>query len=520
MINRQQEDQNEYAKDGQGDIKFILDVVSGRKGYWCLGCGKEMQAVKFKAEHFKSYFRHDPKDVKFDYKCTFSNQNARNLLAMDILGRTKRIKLPNLYKFSPDSTSKILIRESAYIEAHSVRAELSFYENVEGEILWEKDPDIDSHCLLIKPNVTFFDIQGKPILLIEIVTSNKINDERRVNLKRLGIDTIQITLPKDSPENIAKSLEISQRTKWVYSHVEQNTTYLQLSSRDRQAVSATDDIEMGFFRETFACRESQIKNLIRSITRCLESQQYRRTEQELRSELSRVEGNASRDFARLEGMRNEHRGRVEGRYSKKIAAIAENERQFNVDFGATEAEVNRKERELEQRYLAEKGRIEDRRRELAEFGEQCGNVAGAQRALDGESKAIREKISNVEGRIADTVGDRERVPAKFEKLHRQEQSRFEILRRGIAEEEKNLPNQFDEGKRRLEAKFEADRERAIEIIAYRDCGGDSELSEGIKRIFTARGIIDDIEEAQLAYSRSRKAYDCYMDGTYKNWFGR
>jgi hypothetical protein len=517
-MERQQEDQNEYAKNIKGEIKFILDVESGRKGYWCLGCEEEMQAVRFKIEHYKSYFRHDPKDVKFERKCTFSNQNFRHRLAMDILARTKRIKIPNLYKFSPDGSSKILIQESKFVEAHSVRAELTFYENDDGMVMWGKNPGIDEKYLMLRPDITFFDVHEKPILLVEIVVTHKINDEKRVKLKRLGVDTIQITIPKDSPENISKSLEITQHTKWVYSHVEQNTNYLQLSQRDGEGISPADAIEMGFFRETFACRESQIKNLIRSITRCLESQQYRRIEQEFKSELSRVEGNASGDLARLEGLRTEHRGRVEGRYATKIAAIAEDERQFDVDFGATEAEVTRKDTELEQRYLAEKRRVEDRRAEVEELVEECGNVEGRKRALDAETKAIGEKIRTIDERIKAVIRDRGNIPSKFERLHNKEQSRFEDLAAGFRKAEKSIPNDIIEGKRTLEAEFEADRERTIAVIKNRDSRGDSELSEGIKRIFVARGTILNFHERENAYKRNRAAYDCFRNGYYKSWF--
>jgi hypothetical protein len=519
-MQRPKEDQNEYSKNIKGEIKFILDVESGRKGYWCLGCNEEMQAVRFKIEHHKSYFRHDPKDVKIERKCTFSNQNFRHRLAMDILARTKRIKVPNLYKFSPDGRSKILIQESRFVEAHSVRAELTFYENDDGIVMWGKKPQIDEKYLLVRPDITFLDVHGKPILLIEIVVTHKIDDEKRVKLKRLGIDTIQITIPRDSEENIAKSLEITQHTKWVYSHVEQHTNYLQLSQRDGEGISPSDAIEMGFFRETFACRESQIKNLIRSITRCLESQQYRRTEQQFKLELSRVEGNTSRDFARLERLRAEHRGRVEARYATEIAAIAENERQFDVDFGATEAEVARKGRELEDRYLTEKGSIENRRAELEELGEEFGNVEGKQRALDAESKAIGEKIRTIDERIEAAIRDRGNIPVKFEGLHNNEQSRFEDLAAGIRKTEESIPNNIIEGKRALESKFEADRERAIETIKNRDSRGDSELSQGIKRIFAARGIILNYHERENTYKRNRTAYDRFMDGTYKSWFGR
>lgn len=115
-----------------------------------------MQAVRFEVEHHKSYFRHDTKDVKIEGKCTFSNQNFRHRLAMDILARTKRIKVPNLYKFSPDGNSKILIQESRFVEAHSVRAGLSFYENDDGVVMWEKKPEIEEKIFTGQTPYHFF----------------------------------------------------------------------------------------------------------------------------------------------------------------------------------------------------------------------------------------------------------------------------------------------------------------------------------------------------------------------------
>ncbi len=463
-MERQKEDQNEYAKNIKGEIKFILDAESGRKGYWCLGCNEEMQAVRFTVEHHKSYFRHDPKDVKVERKCTFSNQNFRHRLAMDILARTKRIKVPNLYKFSPDGNSKILIQESRFVEAHSVRAELTFYENDDGIVMWGKKPELDEKYLLVRPDLTFFDVHGKPVLLVEIVVTHKIDDEKRVKLKRLGIDTIHITIPRDSEENIAKSLEITQYTKWVYSHVEQNTNYLQLSQRNGEGISPSDAIEMGFFRETFACRESQIKNLIRSITRCLESQHYRRTEQEFKLELSRVAGNTSRDLARLERLRAEHRGRVEARYATEIAAIAENERQFDVDFGATEAEVARKGTELEQRYLADKRKLEDRRTEIDELVYEYGNVEGRQRALDAESKAIGEKSEQLTIELKLLSETEEMFQANLNDFIEQNNQELKTLQQRLEEQKRILRTTLSKESERLKHSLKQIEKEQLKLL--------------------------------------------------------
>lgn len=41
-------EENEYAKNIKDEVVYIGDAISGRKGYWCLGCNEEMDAVKKK----------------------------------------------------------------------------------------------------------------------------------------------------------------------------------------------------------------------------------------------------------------------------------------------------------------------------------------------------------------------------------------------------------------------------------------------------------------------------------------
>ena len=92
---RNKEEQNEFAENIKGEIIYILDAESGKKGYFCIGCKTQMQAVKSKIRDRKSYFRHDATDVKKSQReCTFSNQNYRHSQAMSILNRIKRIKVP------------------------------------------------------------------------------------------------------------------------------------------------------------------------------------------------------------------------------------------------------------------------------------------------------------------------------------------------------------------------------------------------------------------------------------------
>ena len=302
MENPNSKEQNEYAKNVKGEHLFIMDAESGRKGYWCIGCDAEMEAVRRKKNLLhKSYFRHIAKDKKKgEIPCTFSNQDFRHNLAIDILHRTKRIKVPNLYKYTPDGKSAKLIQEAKFIEAHSVKAELSFYEDDDGNVLFGKNLEIDNKNLLIRPDVTFFDIQGKPILLIEIVVSHKLNDEKKAKIRRLGIDTIQIIIPKDSPENIAQNFLVTKNTKWVFNHVEQNTNYFQLPSGNTEGISQIDELQMGLLRESIICRRNQISNLIRSITKCVESQLYKRVEFNIGQEIQRIEEATREHQSRLE----------------------------------------------------------------------------------------------------------------------------------------------------------------------------------------------------------------------------
>ncbi|WP_373942607.1 hypothetical protein OEG92_05220 [Polaribacter sejongensis] len=58
------EEQNEFAENVKGEVIYILDAESGRKGYFCIGCKTQMQAVRTKIKGRKSYFRHDATDVK------------------------------------------------------------------------------------------------------------------------------------------------------------------------------------------------------------------------------------------------------------------------------------------------------------------------------------------------------------------------------------------------------------------------------------------------------------------------
>jgi hypothetical protein len=516
-------EQNEYAKNVKGQPIYILDAESGRKGYWCIGCGEEMEAVRrIKNVHHKSYFRHVAKDVDKERKCTFSNQDYRHRLAIDILQRTKRIKVPNLYKYSLDGSIAILLEESKFLEAHSVRAELTFYEDNDGNVLFGKNPQIETKNLLIRPDITFFDIYGKPFLFIEIVVLHRLDDDKKAKIKRLGINTIQISIPKDSPENIAMSLLITKNTKWVFNNVEQNTDYFQLSNRISEGILPIDTIEMGFFRESFVCRENQIKNLIRGLKKCVGSQYYRSIEQQLESEASRIEEATREHQSRLD--------EIQAGLEREIYSELESRRET---FESKRGQFEEKSLDLERRYYK-------RRKEITREQESSGRRIRSRQSIGRTDNEIRREFGIKEEQIdyeQGIVSDQERYTDKnlreesrfennfereaasigkeFEKLEKLERNNFERLRKGIQskiERYRELKAEVEDG---IRSEYERESQQKVERINDRDVQSSDELSERIKSILELRGLLDNYNDVQATLERYRKGRTIIKNGTYK-----
>jgi hypothetical protein len=528
-----QKEQNEYAKNVKGEPIYILEAESGRKGYWCMGCDAEMEAViQKKNTLYKSYFRHIAKDVKKgEIPCTFSNQDYRHNLAIDILQRTKRIKVPNLYKYAPDGKSAKLIQEATFVEAHSVKKELSFYEGDDGEVQFGKNPDIDNKNLLIRPDVTFFDIHGKPILLIEIVVSHKLNDEKKAKIRRLGIDTIQIVIPKDSPENIAKNFLVTKNTKWVFNHVEQNTNYFQLTTGHTEGISQIDELQMGFFGESIVCRKNQISNLIRSITRCLESQSYKRIEFQLGQEISRIEKTTREHQSRLD----EIQAGIEREIYSELGSRGE-----SID--STRRKLEEENRNLEERYFKRKREIAEeqadivRRIELKFRDEKPENSISAE--FEDEERRIGfeiERIKREQGYIEDDAreesnfarnfaGEEFRISnqeseleQEFATLEREELENFERLREKLQPKHDTETEYRREIEGAVRSEFERRYQQTIERVNNRNVQSNDELSERIKTILELRGLLDNYNDVQATLEKYRKGREIIKNGSYKEW---
>lgn len=182
-------------KDGQ-EVE-IIDAESGR-GYTCIGCGKEMQAVRFSDPNHLSYFRHHPDGVKKGRECTWSDETYRHKIAKEILVRLRKIKVPAVKKFPASGDGQaMIIRKRRYVSAHHVDSEVYFFHDKQGILQHQKHVPTSELCdNIVKPDVVFFDKAMNPVLFIELVATHKVNEDKRIKLKALEIDTIQVSVPK------------------------------------------------------------------------------------------------------------------------------------------------------------------------------------------------------------------------------------------------------------------------------------------------------------------------------------
>jgi hypothetical protein len=524
-------EENEYAKNIKDEVVYIGDAISGRKGYWCLGCKEEMDAVKKKNIYHKSYFRHSAKGVDNERKCTFSNQDYRHKLAIEILQFTKRIKVPNLYSYSPDGKKAVLLEEAQFIEAHHVRAELTFYEDDKGNIIHGKNPDLENKNLLIRPDLTFFNSNDEPILLIEIVVTHKLDDEKKVKLKRLGINAIQIIIPKDSEENIAKSLLTTNNTKWVYNYVQERTDYIQVSKGDREELSSVDELQRKFFGESVICRTNQISNLIRSIKNSLGTQLYRRIEQQFESELSRVKTNTKRSRERLDELEREFEDEV---YSSIRHEAEEVEQRFR-DLEQQQIAFEEYHSDLERRYIKRRADITkeeantDReikfRFRVGESEEDIRREFGFEETtIDNEQDIVRREARyfevnfREESRFANNFEQENRnIEREFEELENRERKEFEKRRKAIQSKDGEYRKLKAEVENGLGGEFERKYEQIVDRVNQRDVQSNDELSERIKSILEIRGLLDNYENEISTLGQYQKYLEFVRTGAWKEW---
>lgn len=541
-----QHENNTFAKNVKGEPVHISEITSGRKGYFCLGCEAQMEARK---GHIRQHhFAHIPKEVGEVRKCSYSDETYRHKLAKNILLKLKAVKVPALYKYPEDiiSGTPNLLSKAKIITAHKADDEVAVHEDETGKIVFNKTHGkTDEKHLWIQPDVVFYDKHSKPILFIEIVATHKIDDHKLAKLRRIGIDTISITIPSGSPQQIEEVFYNTSRTEWIYNNEREKATYVPVSSANSEGISPTDEFQKKLLKaeKSFSCRSSEIGNLIRSIKKCLESEQYRKSEHELRSEINRTEGNTSRNRYQLSELQREIREQIETRseleetgFTRSAKEFRESKDRFEEEYSEWEERYNKLERRYSQKRNEIERSIESHRlrgsTEITELEEEYADLNRKLEESRVETTDIRDVIREEEIKIEETRSQidqfkehsrefeegrsrrnlelRSEIEKKFKGIRMESEERSEELYRSAREE-------FAGKERDQRTKF--DKLRATTILAYdeRDYTKSTRFRKRIKELVEARENFFTIEKEKSTISRYRKAKELLDKKVYLNW---
>ena len=501
------ESNNEWAKNVKGQHLYIDNAISGRKGYFCIGCDKEMDAVKKKKNpNHRSYFRHVPVDItKDETPCTFSNRQYRELLATDILQRLKTIKVPSVYKYPPkgEEGAPMLLEKAKFITAHKVKSQLTFYEDEEGAVKFGKNPEVENRYLLIRPDVVFFDANNKPILLIELVITHKVNAEKKVKLRRLGIDTISIIVPKSSEQEIEDNFKSTQRVKWEYNESEANTNYIRVSSGTSEGILEFDEHQKRLFEEDINCRKTRLNNTLRTIKKCLLSKSYKRAEYLFESEISRIERATKQAEQELQDLERRYDAEVFTEVKGEYESLEFRDKNFRKE----ETKFQREIEDLENRYHNKIRGIEEEQRAIIELTEEeiedHRTEEGIRADFEEEQHVIEQEFIERTDRVILNI----RRENKNLELLKRETSMLTDEFRGLEEQEQT---DFEAEIKRLESE-ERNLDQTVREELHRDIKRNpKKFPKGIRNILEAERMGHDFENAKREeknYKRARELFN-------------
>lgn len=492
--------QNSYALNKDGEGIEIWDAVSGRQGYYCPGCHREMQAVKSRLPNRISYFRHDAKDVLNKGKCTYSDFNERKKIAKEILVQLKMIKAPSLYKYPPNNENELFpmkLQSSKNIKAFKVLTERYFYEDTNGNVLWGDKSTNHKLTFLTKCDVVFLDQSELPTLIIQLVDKFGIKDSDKNALKILGINAVQVKLPRVSRDNVVSLFKKTVNTKWLYNYEQERAKYVSVSSTDSESVSIVDKEQRGFFEDSFICKQAEIRNLVRSITKCLESKHYRDFTRKLEDEISRVADKSDGVRASIVELQEKIKRELDFEFEREEAAI-ENNRSI---YSRQEGRINKLLVQLEKRYKRKVDQVEIEERqfesridgECRRKGARGSTVASRKRDIADQIRIIERDFENERREVERIQRDREALPSKY------------------SEAEESLRVEFEN----LQEKYRQKTLGANEEIWDPNTESDSELPTGLNEFADIRRTVFDCIEKQGLLKRYRAALNSLRSRAHK-----
>lgn len=531
-----------WANDSNKQRIHVKDAISGRNGYYCIDCEVSMQANKGNKLHTQ-YFSHDPTARIGSRNCQFSDETYRHSIGIQILERIKQVMVPRLYKFPPAGTEgmAVKLKDSKLISASSVKVKEMFYRDEFGQLRWEKeDVSLKDNCII--PDLAFFDHNGDPILFIEIVATHKVDKEKLFKIMALGVDTIEITIPKHFNEiEIENIFKETTHTKWIYSYEQQNTDYLHLPKRTTEGVQSFDEYERRNFEAvgSFECKAFQISELIRRIKKCLESEQYRGASKGIADQLLRVQQNTERNRDNIHELRGRLEEEVSAEFEGRRRKLELEEKRFREEKGQFDIELGnlqeRIKRELEKEFESEESKLESERTEMeggyniknCELEEEERAAGIEEGSLENEERGyssnrhpdIRRITSEIrifestEGNIDDRMGQ---IRAMQDRVRGEKESvESNIAHAQFQTTILDVSDEFDTG--RIKKEFEGLREQSARAIGERDYKGTSRVAYRIGTILDRKELVYDYKQAELSNQKLCRARKILEEKLFKKW---
>jgi hypothetical protein len=327
---------------------------------------------------------------------------------------------------------------------------------------------------------------------------------------------VQIIVPKKSESDIEKALKSRTKVKWIYNEIEASTKYVFIPQSDNSGVRSLDDDQQRVFEESYKCRTSQIKYLIRAVKRALESQSYKRAEQHFDEEISRVEKATEKVKQELRALEERYGQEVFSEFAGEFEAFELQEKEFEreeKEFGREETQFQKHFNGMEEKYLTKRRSIENEqdkinsltRKELEynsteeqinrEFREEDSQL---QREFDYKGGELGRDIEDGTKKLEEIKKRREAIPEEFRKLKTQERNEFA-----------NAKERFDVEERNLEETVRRELDRDIRRNPDR-------FSKGVGNILEAQRVGHAFQDAKRQEAIYKRARELFNKGTWEN----
>jgi hypothetical protein len=537
------------------DIHISEVTERGRKGYFCIGCTREMQAVLPKIQNMRRYFRHDPKFIKPGDQCTFRDEEYRRKLAITTLELNKEIRVPPVYKYPPKGEPglALFLLPGTIVAAARVEKGRYFWEGGNGSVHSGFDYDGPAEDLLFKADVVFYDENDDPILFIRLGKRRKLTVNERAGLQRLRVNTINLTIPKESAAAIEISQKKGDRAKWLYHDDEQQIAYFSVPGDLGEGIPAIDGDPDRLSEESYDCRKVQVNNLLRALGRCLESEPYRATELRVRTAIGETELAIARAGERRTDFEERYQSEVEAANRVELDEIDER----GVRLRTAKAGLSGRYRRLDERYQSTKQRlreekalleadirqeeialggtgrtIEELRSELdrshesarsrldTQFGGEIESIEREQGRMERAIAAERAIVERLRADIANAPADLIRKQHSQRSHHdRLEAAEKEIIS-GLEKERDGRQERFEGAGSALAARFDQLRRLAATAAENEDTDGGTGLSKRLKALSAARGYVLAVEDAKAHNRRLRKAKEFIGTPAFQVWLSK